>query len=408
MTTVNLPRDCFELRLFLREDILGGWDVLRPFLEALLRDGGDLAPTLFRKSADQGIPLTLEVLSREFKRRRLPQDLWLSNERGVEIQVRGFAPDKDPGTKLIMHVPPATLDGERVLSLVGVLCRSIAPLYGFGHSLADASLGRDPHMTNTWAPKQVYEAYWLTILGAAMVRKLGRDRVQSTPAWRVEFLPNGASLIVLAPDPADLLSPAAREAQARALAHLRQDVAADQALRELLERNQRLALSAWAESATTSAEAVVTEWRPAKEALPSDVDDVAAAVAHHHSEAENFISGFHEQIEDLIAGDVDSLPRIDQHFLASDYWREHDAAMLERLFVPRLGAYLGTIVERRAGGRWMPRRLLEESQLIAGDRAWLPFLRVKRFVQSRQAAAEFCLARFFDEVERHTGGRRDQ
>lgn len=99
----------------------------------------------------------------------------------------------------------------------------------------------------------------------------------------------------------------------------------------------------------------------------------------------------------------ESLARIDRYFVTTDYWRKHSVAELERVFMPGLGGFLAQMVVRELGGKWVPRRKLEESQVIVGDRAWLPFLRVKHFVQSAEAVRGHSLAAFFDAVRRHSG-----
>ncbi|HEU4387903.1 MAG TPA: hypothetical protein VFV34_08915 [Blastocatellia bacterium] len=384
------------------------WDETRVFVETLIREAQDLGPTTFRETDNKSEPLTLDIVAEQFKKRPMPQTLWFASERDdISVRLSGFDDRHDPGLKMIMRIPmPLVVGrGETIFSLALELCRAWAPLYGWGHSLEDVRLGKDPNLTNTWAPKQVYQAYWLTILGASIVKKLGRTHVAATPGHRVEILKNGAALIVTSPDPADIAVPAAREAQARSLLHLRSDLSAEEVGRELLDRSATLpqyeAASAAPQRSVTSPDSDVTEWRPASEAPSPDVDDVEATVRTYRNEAEDFISGFHDEIENLISGEPDSLRRIDAHFVAMDYWRKHDVARLEQLFVPSLGAYLGTVLERSLGGRWAPRRNLEESQLIVGDRAFLPFLRVKHFVQSRQAAVDYSLAAFFYEATRH-------
>ena len=65
-------------------------------------------------------------------------------------------------------------------------------------------------------PSQVDHLMWLTILGPKIVDRLGRARVLSTPAYRVEELENGGVLIVLTEHPtaADQSSDARIEAEA--------------------------------------------------------------------------------------------------------------------------------------------------------------------------------------------------
>jgi hypothetical protein len=72
------------------------------------------------------------------------------------------------------------------------------------------------------------------------------------------------------------------------------------------------------------------------------------------------------------------------------------------MFVPSLGALLARMMVTELGGRWQPRRNLEQTQVILGDRAWLPFLRVNHFVQSRSSAIENALTSFFSAAQRGT------
>ncbi|HEY8211293.1 MAG TPA: hypothetical protein VIG99_27605, partial [Myxococcaceae bacterium] len=87
---------------------------------------------------------------------------------------------------------------------------------------------------------KVYDLPWLTVLGPKLVEDVGRQRVLSTPAHRVEALPHGAVLIVNWPIVAEFASDEARQAQARAFAHLRPDLDYDSALRMLRERSAKL------------------------------------------------------------------------------------------------------------------------------------------------------------------------
>jgi hypothetical protein len=68
---------------------------------------------------------------------------------------------------------------------------------------------------------------------------------------------------------------------------------------------------------------------------------------------------------------------------------------------PAVGAYLGNVLVRRLGGQWIPRKKLEESQVRVGSRVWLPFLRARRYMQSRQSLLDYSLTQLFREAERH-------
>ncbi|HEU0012958.1 MAG TPA: hypothetical protein VFQ45_04705 [Longimicrobium sp.] len=423
--------DAFELRLFFRADVLGSAATAARLAAELRGAGGGLAPDELLSESGSA-PLTPEAVQALYRGRAAPGALHMQSADGVEAEVHGYGPGLDPGSMLLLRVPFARLEGadggERIAALAEALCRAFPPSYGWGHSAQDVRLGADPHRTRPWAEKAVHEPYWLMVLGAPLVHQLGRAHVEATPAHRVEVLPDGSALLVLTPSPADLLSPEARRAQARTLAHLRPGTDERQALAGLMARSEKLA-PVQAEGDPGVAEVfrilleaaplderralerklkevavpAPDEWLPADQALPSDVDDEGKAVEEYHLQAQTFEAEFHASIPHLIEEPPDALPFIDAHFYLRDHAARRDAREMEELMVPTLGAYLGTALERWLNGRWVPRRNLDESQVIVGDRAWLPFLRVRRFVASRDAALERSLARFYREAERHTG-----
>lgn len=44
---------------------------------------------------------------------------------------------------------------------------------------------------------------------------------------------------------------------------------------------------------------------------------------------------------------------------------------------------------------------MEEPQVRVGKRVWLPFLRARRYMQSREPLLEYSLTQFFKEAERY-------
>jgi len=427
--TVDSTREFFELRIFCAVNPLLAWERTTTVLDAL-RNAGALAPTQFRPRYDRIVPLTPDAIKRHFSRRKVDV-LVFSNEQGVSIEWTGYPPRTIPASKLIMRIPFQLIGGtegaDRVLALAKALCTACPPVYGWGHSEQDVKLADDPHATDAFASQGLVQAYWLTILGADMVERIGRAQVASTPAHRIETLDNGSILIVTSPQPDESLSPAAREAQARALAHLRPDLVSDRTLPNLHDRSAKLqpVQPQWDQSldpffhliagavplAERRAKVLelnayrpleVTEWRPAASVLPADVSDVADAVDTYHRSAQTFVAGHHDQLPGLMEAEPNVLPQIDAYFLFRDTLHK-DPATLQRLMVPTLGAYIGTMIEDQLDGTWVPRRTLEESQIVVGDRAWLPFLRVRNFVQSQQAAIDYSLTRYFYEIRRHAG-----
>ncbi|NOJ80399.1 hypothetical protein HNV28_19025 [Myxococcus xanthus] len=56
---------------------------------------------------------------------------------------------------------------------------------------------------------------------------------------------------------------------------------------------------------------------------------------------------------------------------------------------------------QQLGGMWVLRAKMEESQVRVGKRVWLPFLRARRYMQSRQSLLDYSLTQFFHEVSRY-------
>ncbi|HEV8324165.1 MAG TPA: hypothetical protein VG389_21280 [Myxococcota bacterium] len=392
----------FELRIVFRRNPLASADAARALVEILMREGKHLAPTRFHEKHDRQEPLTLELVTRQFAGRKRPDSLYFGNERGVGVELAGYERQRDPGGRLLLWIEPEQLvgHGETLLALALAVCRHAAPLYGWGHDLKDVRFGEDPNLDSTWAPKQVYQAYWLTILGAPITKTIGRERLVGTPAMRVEILKNGAALVVTSPDPGDIASPAAREAQAKALVHLKPELDLAAVRAGLAARSAALGVAAAAAVPTAPPEP--DEWRPASALLPPDVDE-AEAIRSYDAAAEDLIIGLGDDIEGLTGERRAALAAIDAHSQRVDYWQRQTKAQLEELLLTGLGAYLGFLLVRHLGGRWAPRRNLDESQVVVGDRAWLPFLRARRFLQSRRDAAAHPLVAFYAAAERSRG-----
>ncbi|HLL52586.1 MAG TPA: hypothetical protein VK447_03510, partial [Myxococcaceae bacterium] len=79
----------------------------------------------------------------------------------------------------------------------------------------------------------------------------------------------------------------------------------------------------------------------------------------------------------------------------------YEREKVDGILIPSAGAYLGEVLVGRLGGRWVPRRNLEETQVVVGDRAWLPFVRARRYLQTRQSVLDYSLTKLYREAERH-------
>ncbi len=312
-----------------------------------------------------------------------------------------------------------------LLSFVRALASRLPILHGMGHSTTDLYLGTDPHMKDTSVPRPIYEIFWLNVYGPEMVQALGRERVLTTPAAHVEELPGGAVLWLTRPTPGDFASEEARQAQARALVHLRPELSLETTLATLRERSLAfspipfefdpdvadilmkevqfqglLGMRPTVERFNRYRPPPVSEWLPASQAPAADVDDVTATLDTYEGlYAEQLIALLHEKVPAVLGSSLEALPQVD-YFLWHSKWGRRLPPPEKELLAQSLGAWLGGHLVNALGGRWVPRRKLEESAVVIGDRAWLPFLRARHAMQGQEAPLDFSCTQFFRAVLR--------
>ncbi|NMO17066.1 hypothetical protein HPC49_11420 [Pyxidicoccus fallax] len=321
---------------------------------------------------------------------------------------------------------------EQLVDLVCAWAAHYPVAHAWAHSVAESQLsgspdfGRDSQTTIRDGFDRVYEVSWLNVFGPKLVASIGRERVLSTPAHRVEELPNGAVLLVTWPIAADFARDEARQAQARAHSHLRPDLDYDTLLRTLRERSAILApveprfppeleplltrvvdrvliserqlkiaeLNAWRPPEPD-------EWLPASAALPPDVKDVDFVREQYNDLAEGLVALLHTDVPSVFEASPQSLMDVDAHFWCEDFLRNRLPEVVDEHLMPAVGAYLGEVLVKHLGGQWIPRKRLEEAQVRVGDRVWLPFLRAHRYTRSRQALLDSSLSGFYLAAERH-------
>jgi hypothetical protein len=255
----------------------------------------------------------------------------------------------------------------------------------------------------------------------------------STPAWRVEELPNGCVLLVTWPGAADFASDGAREAQARAHAHLRPDLDFGTVLRRLRERSAMLApveprfhpdvapllcrvverissherqrkiaeFNAWQPPEPE-------EWLPADAALPSDVGNPERMLEQYSLHAEHLVAMLHTQVRSVFKQTPELLTDVDFYFWRENFPQTRQREAIDEHVVPAVGAYLGQVLVHNLGGRWIARRKMGEAQVLVGDRVWLPFVRAHRYLRSSQSLLDYSLTQLYREAQRHlaAGGGR--
>jgi hypothetical protein len=357
----------------------------------------------------------------------------------LDMSLGLYLPPLLPRLDIILQVKPLSFFAEaercrQFMEMVHAWACRYPVTYARAHSGDDMILagspnfGRDDEAEDRDGFDKVYEVFWLNVFGPRLVETVGRERMLSTPAHRVEELPNGAILLVTWPTVADFASKEARLAQARAHAHLRPDLDFDTVLRTLQERSAMLApveprfhpdlapllsrvvdraasherqrriaeLNAWQPPEPE-------EWRPADSALPPDVEDLERARDHYSTLAEHLVALLHSEVPSVFEATPESLTEADFYFWREEFPTSRLREAIDEHAVPAIGAYLGEVLVRNLGGRWIPRQKLEEAQVLVGNRVWYPFARARQYMRSRQALLDYSLTLFYRVAERHRG-----
>lgn len=367
---------------------------------------------------------------------------WLGLERPadpfllVSLDFIARPPAKLPyGFKIEVKTPLKPADdadadalAAAVMNVLRAVSQCCPALYGWAHSDPDVALGKELKSFDLAAPK-LNEIYWLNILGADLVEWIGRERVLATPAAKLEALPDGAILLMSHASPWTFAEPEARQAQARALAHLRPDLDEATILARLLAQSETLApvepmwdpdvaelltrildyrYAYWErmpkiKELNARQQPPVTEHRalePEDLNDPLDLEAMAEAKTRFGHLSERLIALLHSDVPELMKGGSSGLANLDY-----DFWLRRRVLAwgpkLSEEAAEMLGAYLGTALRRDFGGFWLPAETLDETAIAVGGRAWLPFKRAKAFVQSPEAAIDYSLSQFYNAVKRH-------
>ncbi|HYO58756.1 hypothetical protein [Archangium sp.] len=348
-----------------------------------------------------------------------------------------YFPPLPPELRISLEVQPLSFFAEearcrKFVDMVRAWASRYPVSYASAHSLADRGLadsplfGRDMQTSIRDGFDKIYEVFWLNVFGPRLVETVGRERMLSTPAHRVEELPNGSVLLVTWPTAADFASHEAREAQARAHVHLRPDLDLPTVRRTLRERSATLApveprfhpdvapllsrvvdgvaiherqrriseFNAWQPPEPE-------EWLPADAALPPDVEDPKRAREHYGYLAEHLVALLHTKVPSVFEATPESLTAVDYQFWHEDFPRVFERHNIDAHAVPAIGAYLGEVLVRHLGGQWIPRQKLEEAQVLVGHRVWLPFVRAWHYMRSCQSLLDYSLTQLYRVAQRH-------
>ncbi|MGZ3461146.1 MAG: hypothetical protein ACXU86_21875, partial [Archangium sp.] len=356
---------------------------LDPFFQALEEHAGEWMPEVVggkrrRKYARAAVWKALEEWGGErYTHCGLYRTKWPALEMSLGLRLPPL-----PRLDLLLEVKPLSLFGEaercrQFVEMVRAWASRYPVPHASAHSMADGGLagaprfGRDMQTSIRDGFDKIYEVFWLNVFGTKLVEAVGRERMLSTPAWRVEELPNGCVLLVTWPTAADFANDEARLAQARAFVHLRPDLDFDTVLRTLRERSAMLApveprfhpdvaplLSRVVDSvAIHKRQQKIAElnaycppepeeWRPADSALPPDVDDPERAREHYSDLAERLVALLHTKVPSVFEETPESLSDVDYQFWHEDFPRVFERQHIDAHAVPAIGAYLGEVLVR--------------------------------------------------------------
>jgi hypothetical protein len=210
---------------------------LEPFLQALERYADGWMPDVAegkrrRKYARAAIWTALEEGRDDvFTSLGLYRTKWPA----LDMTLWLWLPPRPPKLDIAVNVQPLSFFAEEerchhFVEMVRAWASRYPVTHAKAHSANDTELagsprfGRNEKTSRKDGFDKIYEVFWLNVFGPQLVEAVGRERMMSTPAHRVEELPNGSVLLVTWPTAADFASKEARIAQARAHAHLRPDL----------------------------------------------------------------------------------------------------------------------------------------------------------------------------------------
>ncbi|HSP81348.1 MAG TPA: hypothetical protein VLQ93_22715 [Myxococcaceae bacterium] len=412
---------------------------LEPFLQALEEYAGDWMPDVVEGKRRRKYSRSSFWTALEEKRDEQGTGVVLGRTKWPRVYLwpRLEFPPLPPELRISLEIQPLTFlaDRERChkfVELVRAWASSYPVSHASAHSAADDQLadaprfGRDERTSRRDGFDRIYEVSWLNVFGPKLVESVGRERMLSTPAWRVEELPDGSVLLVTWPTAADFASEAAREAQARAHAHLRPDLDFPTVLHALRQRSATLApveprfppdlaplLSRVVDSTPLHERQrriaefnawqppEPEEWLPADGALPCDVEDPERMREHYSYLAETLVAMLHTEVPSVFQETPESLTDIDFYFWREEFPTSRLREVIDEHVVPAVGAYLGEVLVSHLGGEWIPRGKLAEAQVLVGDRVWFPMRRAWRYLRSCPSLLDSSLTRLYRVAERH-------
>jgi hypothetical protein len=243
------------------------------------------------------------------------------------------------------------------------------------------------------------------VLGKQLVESIGKKRVMSTPGVKLHELANGGVFIDAGTDAA---------VHAKAFAHLCPGKPVPE--RKIPERvkpdwDPEMApvfATLVEREAMENRNAFITKLNKLRAAKPevaspprgANLPNIEKAIGQYRSVAEELIVLLHDK-EPALASNAgpEVLPLLDVHFYGEDYPGTFGAEKTALLLRP-LGAWLGELLVRELDGEWAPRGKMDEIEVVVGKTAFLPLLRAKHYLESKDAVLEYSLTKYFADAKK--------
>jgi hypothetical protein len=277
-------------------------------------------------------------------------------------------------------------------------------LQGAGHDDYERAFIDEELWPGARRPVELRAIFQYNVLGKQLVEALGRKRVMSTPEVKLHELPNGGVFI-------DAGTSAA--VHAKVFTHLTGKPAPKREIPKRVkpEWDPEMApvfATLVERAATANRNDLITKLnklRPAKPETVSpprgpNVADPAKSIRTFRSVADELVVLLHDK-EPALGSNAgpEVLPLLDAHFYTEDYPGTFGAEKTALLLRP-LGAWLGELLVRELGGEWAPRAKMDEIEVVVGKTAFLPLLRAKHYLASKDAVLEYSLTKYFGEAKK--------
>jgi hypothetical protein len=131
------------------------------------------------------------------------------------------------------------------------------------------------------------------------------------------------------------------------------------------------------------------------------MDDPERVLERYDLLTEHLVALLHSEVPSVSTATPESLTDADFYFWREEFPTSRLREAIDEHAVPAIGAYLGEVLVRNLGGKWIPRMKLEEAQVLVGTRVWLPFVRAHHYMRSGQSLLDYSLTQLYREAERH-------